>query len=160
MSIAKGKVLYSHLQEPSKEENGFKAKYSIDLIVDEATRKELIAAGSQPKVNKKTGQEYFNFWSNGKNKNGQFNPPIKVVDAKKQPIAAEPGSGSTVKVQYSAVEWTFAGKKGLMLALGAVQVLDLQERGVGEFDEEEGYSVSSAGKQQAASEFDDDDIPF
>ena len=159
MAIAKGKVLYSHLLEPSKEENGFKAKYSVDLVVDEATKKELLAAGGQPKVNKKTGQEYFNFWSNGKNKNGQLYPPIKIVDAKKQSISVEPGSGSVVKVQYNPVEWTFAGKKGIMLALGAVQVITLQERGVGEFEEEDGYVAGGGSPALDASDF-DDDIPF
>lgn len=161
MAVVKGKVLYSHLQEPSKEENGFKAKYSVDLIVDSATKDRLLKEGGTLKVNKKTGQEYFNFWSNAKNKEGRLNPPIKVVDAKKHSISAEPGSGSIINVQYNPVEWNFAGKKGIMLALGAVQVIDLQERGVGEFDEVDGYTVSSS----AASEFDDlddfnSDVPF
>lgn len=162
MAVVKGTVLYSHLTQPSKEENGFKAKYSIDLIVDNETKKELIAAGASPKVNKKTGQEYFNFWSNGKNKQGDFNPPIKIVDAKKQTTNAEPGSGSVVKVQYSVVEWTFANKKGIMLALGAVQIISLQERGIGEFDEEDGYVAggsSNSAPAVDASDF-DDDIPF
>jgi hypothetical protein len=162
MAVVKGTVLYSHLQEASKEENGFKSKYSIDLVVDAATKAKLLEEGGSLKINKKTGQEYFNFWSNGKNKEGKINPPIKVVDAKKQSISAEPGQGSVVKVQYSVVEWNFAGKKGTMLALGAVQVLNLQERGVGEFDEEEGYTASGSSSNSSvdASDFDDDDIPF
>lgn len=152
MSVVKGKCKWSKLLTPSKEEGPFKSKYSIDLFVDAETREKLVSEGLEPKVTKDTKEEFFQFWTHGKKKDGTANPPIRVIDPLKNKLDEEPGNGSLVKVQYQPIEWEFLKKKGIMGALQGVQVLKLISRNKDEFEEEDVPS-------EVAENF-DDDIPF
>lgn len=155
--IARGKCKWAKLQEPSVAEGGFKSKYSIDLYVDEKTKAKLLEAKIPLKTEKKNGEEFFRFWSSGYNKQDKKNPPIKVVDSKKQRILDEIGNGSDVKVQFQPFEYNNM-QKGVMGALEQVMVMKLIPRVADEFEvEEEGYVTKASS--DVSEEF-EDDIPF
>ena len=146
-----GKCQYAKLVEPSEAKGPFKSKYSIDLYVDEKTMSEAHEMGLDTKVDKKSGKEFIRFWTNGTTKSGEKAAPVKVVDAKKHAMSDDPGNGSVVNVQFTPVEWEFAGKTGIFGALSAIQVIKLIPKVADEFGEEEGYVDG-----EAVSEFDDD----
>lgn len=150
MSVVTGKCKWARLMEPSKEDGTFKPKYSIDLYeLSDEHRKQLLEEGIEPKTDK-NGEEFFRFWTSGKRKDGTLNPPVRIVDMKKQRMDEEPGNGSVVNIQYTPTDWTFLKKKGVFGALQAVQVKRLVSKIADEFGAEEPESVME----------DDDDVPF
>lgn len=147
MAIVAGRAKWCRLLTPSKEEGPFKSKYSIDLFVSPEDAKKLKAEGLETKVEKETNEEFFRFWTSGKRKDGTLNPPVRLIDSKKNAITEEPGNGSLVKVQYQATEWEFLKKKGMFGALQGVMVTKLISRSAAdEFEAED----------EVSSEFEDD----
>lgn len=157
--IARGKCKWAKLQEPSEAENGFKSKYSIDLFVDDKEKAKLLDAKIPMKTEKKSGEEFFRFWSSGDNKQGKRNKPIKVVDSKKKPILDEIGNGSVVLVQYKPFEYNNM-QKGVMGALEQVMVMKLIPQIEDEFTEEDGGYVAETTIPAEVSEEFEDDIAF
>ena len=147
-----GKCKYAKLLVPSKEEGGFKSKYSIEMYVSDADMQFAKDEGIDTKEDKE-GVEFIRFWTNGKRKDGTANPPVRIVDLNKKVLEDDPGNGSVVNVQYTPVPWKFGQRTGIFGALGAVQVVKLIPKLADEFAYEE-------ADPEAMGEFEEEDIQF
>ncbi len=157
--IIKGLAYWAHLHEV----NEMSGKYQIDLIVDAATKKELLALGVVPREyqTEKSAEEL------EKSPNCDFSLkttyPVKVVDAHKRELSSETriGNGSLVNVVTHIFDRKAQKgvkiKPGKSLGLDAVQVITLVEyqtkSAIDAFDEVDGYEAPENG--QASDEFRD-----
>ena len=123
------KVLFSNIEKMDTMKN----KFSITVQLTEDQAADAEAAGVRVKTKEYDGKTQFQ---------AQFATkfPVRVVDVAKNPIAlngSEIGRGSDVSVQYKFRDYkTPTGQQGTAQDLTAVQVLNFQEPGDTEFDDE------------------------
>jgi hypothetical protein len=170
----KGRANYTWLSRPDTKFDA-DGVYTVTVCLDKDEAKPLCKvlkkeydAAQKPK--KKKGNPPYKENENGeieiklkqkaiiRNKAGEeFKKTVAILDAKKKPIKADVGNGSTVKAAFSIRPYDYNGC-GLSLDLIAVQVIDLVEYDGNQefgFDEEDGFEGTiDNSPQQAETPFD------
>ena len=117
---------YSRLNKPH-------APFGSDIwevqarTTDSATVEQLKAAGAN--VKEKDGYFYAALKRNVKNRKGEDNKPVVLVDAEKQPMDPNIaiGNGSTANVKVFSYDWQNMGRSGTSCMLSAVQITNFIE---------------------------------
>ena len=171
-----GRAVYPHLNEPDTEfdkEGNYSTKLAIatehvgELLEQleefaEASYKEQCKEQKKPKLKRHdnpwdeefdrdgqaTGNMLFKFKMRAKTRQGSDLRPV-IVDAKKNPMNDQIGSGSKMRVAFEARSWFVPSLgAGVSLRLRGVQVIDLVEWSAGAsasslgFGEESGFETS------------------
>ena len=175
-----GRAVYPHLNEPDTEfdkEGNYSTKLAIDTkhvgellekleAFSEESYKEQCKEQRKPKLKRHdnpwdeefdrdgqaTGNMLFKFKMRAKTRQGSDLRPV-LVDAKKNPMNDQIGSGSKMRVAFEARSWFVPSLgAGVSLRLRGVQVIDLVEYRAGTsasslgFDEESGFETSGEGQ--------------
>lgn len=173
-----GIAAWAFVQSPKKEHTTKKGQiipsvYTLDLILDVKTAKELKAKGFKVKKIEKeikgipdaVGKPFLQIKKPAMYEGIPTDPP-EVVNGKLQPMTKLIGNGSEVNVIFAAREWEAFGQKGVSAKLRKVQVIKLVEyagaEDLEEFEEIEGFEEEEKPKvKKKSDEFDElDDIDF
>lgn len=152
-----GNCKWASIQKPNTK---FEPVWTIDIIVDEATKGRLEAVGLKTKKDK-DGDTIFKIKRKVNKKDGSENSPPEVLDAEGNPFTRLVGNGSKVKVNFSPYDWESFGSSGKNAWLNSVTVLEhvpFEEEDDTDFAEEASTKTSQK-PAKANGEF-DDDIPF
>lgn len=157
MPMIRGKAYWAKIVgKPQKAYNPGEFEWSIDVSVDEATRKQLISEGLGDKVKNKGDDrgDFIQFKRNAFKKDPatglrtEPSKPIRIVDHHGNEWGNQLiGNGSTVNVKYAINEFPIpGGKKGRKQSVLAIQVWDLvkYERTGGDED----FPISKEGKEE------------
>ena len=105
---------YDEDQAPSWEVNIYPTAEDADLLMSHG-------------VNPKTDKHGSHFWVAKRStvkKGGGENTPPPLVDARKNPFHKELGNGSVCNIAVTLFDWERRGRRGIMLYLNAVQVVN------------------------------------
>lgn len=147
------RVKYAKLIRPGQAfDEGQPDLWSVNMYVTDEDKVTLKKIGASPKEDK-NGSEYFIAKRNVRNKKQEDVKPPALVNAKKEPFTEEVGNGSVCNVAVTPFAWSKGAKRGVLLYLNAVQVVNHVPltSGVDAFD-----VVDTATAEKA----DDDDLPF
>lgn len=153
--IVEGIAMWAAIQAPN---TTYTPEYSIDLVVDDKTSKELAKLGLNGKK-KEEGMTYKFKRPLINKKSGENNPKPVVRDAANEDFTGLVGNGSKVKVQFSTYEWSNKFGHGVSADLQGVQVLELVSFKPGDGDEFEEEGEPQQPKKPATEpemEFDDE----
>lgn len=155
---------------PAKAYDPGKFEWSVDVSVDEATRKDLIKQGIGDKVRNKGDDrgDFLTFKRPSTRKDGTPSKPIEIVDheGKPWPDGVKIGNGSILNVKYVINETEYGGRKFKKPGILKVQVWEhVPYEGRDGDDEEFPVKAEAKGgrKSKATSANDetfDDEIPF
>lgn len=147
-------VKYAKLIKPGQAfDEGQPDLWSVNMYVTDEDNDRLKDFGCVPKEDR-DGHYYFIAKRNVKNKQGDPVPPPALVDGRKLPITDEIGNGSVCNIAVTPFSWEKGKKRGVILYLNAVQVVNLIPRNGG-MDAFEVIDDAAAAKND---EF--DDLPF
>jgi hypothetical protein len=123
LKVTNASVKWAKVITPGK---GYKTnpdEWTIDMYVTDEDRDALMARGVNPKEDE-DGNEYFRAKRRTKTGAGKDQAPPVVVDSKKMPFTENIGNGSVCNVIVTLFPWSEGKKKGVMLYLQAVQVVN------------------------------------
>lgn len=125
MAIVEGSAYWAAVTTPNTK---YEPAYTVNLVVDEATAADFEARGYNIKQMEEGPSILIKRKVEGKG--GMIRQAPKLVDKHKNPLDAQVGNGSLVKVQYN--EWEATNKFGTFKGLDfqAMQVLELVEFGL------------------------------
>ena len=132
MAVIEGTAYWSSITTPN---NKFEPVYSTNLIVPDDVAQKFKSDGYSVKEMDE-GQALVIKRKVAK-KGGGTNPAPKLLDKNKQPLDAQVGNGSRVRVQYRPWETTNSYGTFKGLDLQGMQVLELVEYGEAALDGEE-----------------------
>ena len=132
MAVIEGTAYWSSITTPNKK---FEPVYSTNLIVPDDVAEKFKSDGYSVKEMDE-GQALIIKRKVAK-KGGGTNPAPKLIDQDLQPLDAQVGNGSRVRVQYRPWETTNSYGTFKGLDLQCVQVLELVEYGEAALDGEE-----------------------
>jgi len=139
MAILEGTAMWASVLTPNTR---FEPTYEVNLVIDEATAEDFKSRGYNIKQMDEGPSILIKRKVDGKD--GAVRQAPKLVDRFKQPLDAQVGNGSAVKVQYN--EWETTNKYGTFKGLDfqAMQVLELVEAGTPDGAEFDGDYVETA----------------
>ena len=116
-----------------KSVNKKSGKYSVDLVVDDKTSKQLVVLGLVPAQDKKGvdkayeehSGKVFKFHREPISSKGNNVGPPGVVDSQGNNVDCLVGNGSKVNVAFFVAKYLYEGEPGCFGYLNGIQVLDL-----------------------------------
>jgi hypothetical protein len=132
MALLQGKAFWAKVVgEPKPGYDKSKREWSIDVAIDDTTRKALAKEGLGSYIKNKGDErgDFVSFKRKELKSDGTKAKPIRIVDHNGQDWPAKKliGNGSTVNVKYLINEYEYNGKKGKKPGILAIQVWDLVE---------------------------------
>ena len=119
------RVKYAKVIRPAKNmEEGKPDLWEVNMYLTDEDRDALMARGINPKEDK-DGNEYWVAKRSTVSKSGDVVKPPQIVAANKgQWAGGDIGNGSVCNIAVTPFNWTFGKKKGILLYLNALQVVN------------------------------------